>query len=95
MSIAPEVLSVPSNENVSLIKDLPVSFSGLGALLFLFPNIKVFQQIICNFATNKKDYFGYGGRSEFFGKSLADQTKKIQDGLKKYQTMTDSELFIK
>ena len=39
ISIAPEVLSVPSKEKVSLIKDLPVSFKGLGALGFLFPNI--------------------------------------------------------
>ena len=39
---------------------------------------------IYNNQTNKKDYFGYGGRSEFFGNSLADQTKKIQDGLKKF-----------
>ncbi len=37
---------------------------------------------IYNCQTNKKDYFGYGGRSEFFGNSLADQTKKIQNGLK-------------
>ena len=34
ISIAPEVLRVPSKENVSLIKDLPVSFKGLGALVF-------------------------------------------------------------
>ena len=32
--------------------------------------------------TNKKDYFGHGGGSEFFGKSLENQTKKIKDGLK-------------
>ena len=37
---------------------------------------------IYNCQTDKKDYFGYGGRSEFFGNSLAEQTKKIQNGLK-------------
>ena len=58
MSIAPEVLSVPSNEKVSLINDLPESFNGLGLLGFLLPNILLFQQIINDFATNKNDYFG-------------------------------------
>ena len=48
----------PSNEKVSLINDLPESFSGLGLVFFLLPNIFVFQQIIPDFATNKNDYFG-------------------------------------
>ena len=39
ISIAPEVLRVPSKEKVSLINDLPLSLSGLGKLGFLFPNI--------------------------------------------------------
>ena len=34
--------------------------------------------------SGKKDYFGYGGGSEFFGHSLETQTKKIKDGLKKF-----------
>jgi len=32
--------------------------------------------------TNKKDYFEYGGRSEFFGHSFDDQVLKIKKGLK-------------
>ena len=28
--------------------------------------------------TNKKDYFNYGGRSEFFGHSIENQIKKIK-----------------
>ena len=28
--------------------------------------------------TNKKDFFNYGGRSEFFGHSYEDQLSKIQ-----------------
>ena len=32
--------------------------------------------------TNKKDFFEYGGRSEFFGHSLEEQTDKIKKGLK-------------
>ena len=31
--------------------------------------------------TYKNDYFKYGGKSEFFGKTLADQTSRIQRGL--------------
>ena len=35
--------------------------------------------------TNKKDYFGYGGRSEFYGHSLEVQTEKIKMGLEKFK----------
>ena len=31
--------------------------------------------------TNKNDYFKYGGKSEFYGETLIDQTNKIQKGL--------------
>ena len=31
--------------------------------------------------TNKKDYFNYGGKSEFYGESLAIQSQKIRSGL--------------
>ena len=31
--------------------------------------------------TNKKDYFNYGGKSEFYGESLAVQSQKIKLGL--------------
>jgi len=34
--------------------------------------------------SKKKDYFGYGGRSEFYGHSLKEQTLRIQNGLKKF-----------
>ena len=34
--------------------------------------------------SKKKDYFGYGGRSEFYGHSLEKQTLRIQEGLKKF-----------
>ena len=36
--------------------------------------------------TNKKDFFGYGGKSEFFGHSLEDQINKISNGLKIFQS---------
>ncbi len=32
--------------------------------------------------TDKKDYFSYGGKSEFFGHSIDDQVNKIKEGLK-------------
>ena len=35
--------------------------------------------------TNKKDYFGYGGRSEFFGHPLNVQKERIQSGLRKFK----------
>ena len=31
--------------------------------------------------TNKKDFFKYGGKSEFFGHSLENQLEKIKKGL--------------
>ena len=34
--------------------------------------------------TQKKDYFGYGGESEFCGHTLEIQTSRIKDGLKKF-----------
>ena len=36
---------------------------------------------IYDMETNKKDFFGYGGKSEFFGHSVEDQTAKIRKGL--------------
>ena len=35
--------------------------------------------------TNKKDFFKYGGKSEFYGQSLERQSSKIEDGLKIFQ----------
>tara|TARA_Y100001970_G_scaffold283311_1_gene398121 strand:+ start:372 stop:1145 length:774 start_codon:yes stop_codon:yes gene_type:complete len=35
--------------------------------------------------TKKKDYFGYGGKTEFCGHSLKVQTEKIIAGLKKFE----------
>ncbi len=35
--------------------------------------------------TNKKDFFKYGGKSEFYGQSLESQSSKIKDGLKIFQ----------
>ena len=34
--------------------------------------------------SNNKDYFGYGGDSEFYGHSLETQISKIENGLKKF-----------
>lgn len=36
--------------------------------------------------TKKKDFFGYGGQSEFFGNSLQEQEKKIRLGLRKFMS---------
>ena len=35
--------------------------------------------------THKKDYFKYGGKSEFFGHSLDKQTERIKKGLNKFR----------
>ncbi len=35
--------------------------------------------------TKKKDYFNYGGRSEFFGHSIENQIEKIKNGLKVFE----------
>jgi len=35
--------------------------------------------------TNKKDYFGYGGKSEFYGQEYDVQKKMIEEGLKKFK----------
>ena len=36
--------------------------------------------------TKNKDYFGHGGRSEFFGHSIEMQMLKIKEGLKKFDS---------
>ena len=36
--------------------------------------------------TEKKDFFNYGGKSEFYGKSLSDQKILIQNALKKFKS---------
>ncbi len=36
--------------------------------------------------TNKKDFFGYGGKSEFFGHSLEVQKKRISEGLEIFKS---------
>lgn len=36
--------------------------------------------------TNKKDFFGYGGKSEFFGHSLEIQKKRISEGLEIFKS---------
>jgi len=36
--------------------------------------------------TNKKDYFSYGGRSEFFGHDYETQALRIENGLKKFKS---------
>ena len=36
--------------------------------------------------TNKKDFFGYGGRSEFYGHPLEVQIEKISKGIKIFQS---------
>ena len=37
---------------------------------------------VYNADTMKKDFFGYGGKSEFYGHSLDHQKKRIEEGLK-------------
>lgn len=37
-------------------------------------------------STNKKDYFNYGGKSEFFGHEYGVQKNKIENGLKKFNS---------
>jgi len=38
--------------------------------------------------TNKKDYFNYGGKSEFFGHTLEEQKKRIKNGLEIFKNKT-------
>ena len=42
-----------------------------------------YNHVYCT-KTYKKDYFNYGGGSEFFGLPLSDQKIKIKNGLKKF-----------
>ena len=72
----PELLKYPKNSNFWKRVE---SWKKKGWEIAMHGNDHIY-----NYQTDKKDYFGYGGRSEFFGNSLADQTKKIQDGLKKF-----------
>ena len=38
-----------------------------------------------SFDTKKKDYFNYGGKSEFFGYSLSDQISKMNSALQVFK----------
>ena len=52
-------------------------------------NMKLFDLIIGLSSIEKKDYFNYGGKSEFFGHPLDTQEIRIKKGLEKFK-----ELFI-
>ena len=41
-----------------------------------------------SFDTKKKDYFNYGGKSEFFGYSLSDQISKMNSALQVFLKKT-------
>mgnify|MGYP001496906404 CR=1 FL=1 len=46
----------------------------------------IFTQDSYDKETNKKDFFGYGGKSEFFGHSFEIQKKRISKGLQIFKS---------
>jgi len=68
-----ELLSYPKNNNFwSIVKN----WQQKGWEIAMHGYNHIYDQ-----ETNKKDFFGYGGKSEFFGNSLEDQLIKIKKGL--------------
>ena len=72
----PELLSLPKKKN---FWDLVRSWRDKGWKITMHGLTHVYDK-----DTKKKDYFRYGGGSEFFGDSLDEQTKRIKNGLKKF-----------
>ena len=73
-----ELLSYPKEEN---FWDQVRNWKDKGWEIAMHGSTHVYDK-----DTKNKDYFGYGGRSEFCGHSLEVQMQKVKDGLKKFDS---------
>ena len=86
-NIKPVLGVIPNNQDKELMKykkknnfwDLVRLWVNKGWEISMHGNNHVYDK-----STNKKDFFKYGGNSEFFGHDYKTQKKKIEDGLKKF-----------
>ena len=87
-NIKPVLGVIPNNRDEELMKykrqnnfwDLVRTWAGKGWEISMHGNNHVYDK-----KTFKKDYFNYGGGSEFFGHDYSTQKKKIEEGLKKFE----------
>ena len=88
LNIKPVLGVIPNNKDNELLKypskknfwDITRNWQNKGWTIAMHGNSHVYDS-----DTNKKDFFNYGGKSEFFGHSLKEQEKKIKAGLEKFK----------
>ena len=89
LSIKPVLGVIPNNKDNELLKypnkknfwNMVRNWQRKGWTIAMHGNSHVYDS-----DTNKRDYFNYGGKSEFFGHSLKEQMRRINLGLKKFNS---------
>ena len=88
-SIKPVLGVIPNNKDKDLLKypykenfwEKVRAWQKKGWEISMHGNTHVYEN-----QSKKKDYFGYGGNSEFYGHSLEKQSHKIREGLNKFKS---------
>lgn len=88
LKIKPVLGVIPNNQDKELLKykqknnfwDIVRNWQNKGWTIAMHGNTHVYDS-----DTHKKDFFNYGGRSEFFGHPLNEQINRINLGLKKFK----------
>ena len=88
-SIKPVLGVIPNNQDKELLRypinsqfwDRVKNWKSLGWEIVMHGYSHVYDSS----SYNKKDYFGYGGSSEFYGHSFEKQKKRLENGLKKFK----------
>ena len=89
LNIKPVLGVIPNNRDNELLKypnkknfwEIVRNWQSKGWTIAMHGNSHVYDS-----ETNKKDYFNYGGKSEFFGHSLEELMKRIKLGLEKFNS---------
>ena len=89
INIKPVLGVIPNNKDSELLKypqkkkfwNIVRSWQQKGWTIAMHGNTHSYDS-----ETNKKDYFKYGGKSEFFGHPLEEQKKRIKLGLEKFNS---------
>ena len=87
--IKPVIGVIPNNKDKELLKypkknnfwDIVRGWQAKGWTIAMHGNNHVYDT-----ETKKKDYFNYGGKSEFFGHPLNEQIERLSLGLKKFKS---------
>ena len=89
LNIKPVLGVIPNNRDNELLKyplkknfwEIVRNWQSKGWTIAMHGNSHFYDS-----ETNKKDYFSYGGKSEFFGHPLEEQMKRIKIGLEKFNS---------